>query len=349
STPIAAFGTIDNLTAITPTFNATAVYAGTSLENPIAEFVSGVVTARSGNDLTLTGVTYQAPTGVKSYIASVPVKVGNSTLVTEDGVLVNGLTADAVSVGQQVVVAGLATLNAAGLPTEVDATSGQVRLQSTRLWGTLNSATASSATLNLDALDNLSSSGFNFAGTAADPAAYDVATGALDESAVPTGTLLQVDGIVAPFGSPHPDFTATAITPVSDTTQQLVIQWQDGSAAAQPFVSDGAAGIVIDPKNADLSTIHYLQNGPLKVDLNTLPAYPLITTVGADQSDLQLAVGSTNATNGISVFNSQAAFASGLNSALNGTNRVFRLVASGHYDAAANAFVATRINVALHE
>jgi hypothetical protein len=36
-----------------------------------------------------------------------------------------------------------------------------------------------------------------------------------------------------------------------------------------------------------------------------------------------------------------------LNSALNGTNKVYRLAAFGQYNSASNTFVATRIDVAL--
>ena len=63
-------------------------------------------------------------------------------------------------------------------------------------------------------LDNWSRSAFDFAGTATDGGASDhdayvVNTGALDESGVTAGTLLQLDGLVTPFGTAPPDFTAT--------------------------------------------------------------------------------------------------------------------------------------------
>ena len=94
---------------------------------------------------------------------------------------------------------------------------------------------------------------------------------------------------------------------------------------------------------------HYIATGPSRLDLSTLPTYPLITTVGADQSILDLAVGSATLTTGVSVFNSAAAFVSGVNSALNGTNKIFRLVAYGQYNSATNTFVTSRIHVALEE
>ena len=62
-----------------------------------------------------------------------------------------------------------------------------------------------------------------------------------------------------------------------------------------------------------------------------------------------MAVGSASLTTGVSVFNSAAGFVTGLKSALNGTNKVFRLVAYGQYNASTNTFVAARIHVALEE
>ena len=63
STLIVADGTLDNLVGITPTFNATAIYAGTSQDNPLDEAITGAVSARSGDTVTVLGVTYLVPPG----------------------------------------------------------------------------------------------------------------------------------------------------------------------------------------------------------------------------------------------------------------------------------------------
>ena len=367
STPIAAYGTLDNLSGITPTFNATAVYAGTSQESPIAEAITGVVSSRSGSTVNVLGATYLVPPGFSypplingvavemGYYASVPVTLGESTVVSEDGVAVPGLSAASVSVGQQITVFGEASVDTVNndSPTSMDATAGQVRLQSTPVWGTLNSATAGNASLRALSFGDFGQPNFNFAGTSlagqsTDPLTYAVDTGSLDESGVAAGTLLQVNGLVTPFGSAPPNFIATAITPGTSTLQQLVIEWENGGATA-PFISDGVAGIVVDAANADLGTIHYIRTGPTTVDLSTLPKFPLITTVGANQSDLWLAVGSSALTSGVSVYNSAAKFADALSNTWNGTNKIFRLVAYGQYNSSTNTFVASRIYVALQE
>src|SRR5579871_286353 len=366
-TPMAAYGTLDNLSTITPTFNATAVYAGTSLENQLAEYLSGTVSSRSGSSINLRGVTYFPPSvlsypplvdGVAvstAFYANVPVTLASTTVVSEDGVAASGLSADSISVGQQITVYGQATIDTStGQPTSLDATQGQVRLQSTPLWGTLNSATAGTASLDLLSLGGLDPSTFDFAGTGttsatdATPGSYQVATGSLNESAVAPGTLLQVNGIVTPFGSAPPDFTATSITPASATVQQLVFEWANDSAASAPFSSFNAAGIVVDLANTALGAIRYIRAGPSTVSINSLSSSTTftVTTVGAP-APLVLAVGSEALTTGVSVFTTAPGFATGLHTAIDGTNRVFRLVAYGHYDSGTNTFVASRIYVAL--
>jgi hypothetical protein len=158
-----------------------------------------------------------------------------------------------------------------------------------------------------------------------------------------------VDGTVNPFGSAPPDFTATAITAGTATEQRLVIEWINGGATA-PFLSDSSAGLVVALNNANLGTIHEIRTGPAALDLKTLssfPASPLITTVGADQTRLQLAIGSASLSTGVSVFNSISGFAAALSATFNGTNKIYRLVAVGQYNIGTNTFVASRISVAL--
>jgi hypothetical protein len=350
NTPTAAYGTLGDLSGVTPGFHATAVYVGTSLESPLADHIRGVVSARSGNTLTVHGATSVTRFGIVTILNNATANLGSSTVVSEDGVAASGLTPLSISVGQQLDVSGQNSFDTSGNLT-MDATAGQVRLASTRIWGTLNSATAGSASLDVLSLGNFAPAGFNFAGTGAggqnaNPSAYVVNTGSLDESATAAATLLQVDGTVNPFGSAPPDFTATAITAGTATEQRLVVEWVNGGATA-PFISESSAGVVLDLNNADLGTIHYIRTGPATLDLKTLLASPLITTVGADQTKLRLAIGGASLSTGVSVFNSISGFASALSSTFNGTNKIYRLVAVGQYNSATNTFVASRISVAL--
>ncbi|HEY0766702.1 MAG TPA: hypothetical protein VGD47_01985, partial [Steroidobacteraceae bacterium] len=352
NTPTAAYGTLGDLSGITPGFRATAVYVGTSLESPLADHLTGVVSARSGDTLTVHGASLLTRVGATKFVNNATVTLGSGTVVSEDGVAVSGLTPLSVSVGQQLEASGQGAVDTSGNVT-LDASAGQVRLAATRIWGTLNSATAGSASLNVLSIGNFAPAGFNFAGTGAggqtaNPSAYALNTGSLDQSATAPGTLLQVDGIVNAFGVAPPDFTATAISAGSATEQRLVVEWINGGATA-PFTSASTAGLVVDLNNANLGTIHSIRTGPAALDLKSLAASPLITTVGAAQSNLRLAIGSITPSTGMSVFNSVTGFATALSSTFNGTNKIYRLVAVGRYDSTTNTFVASRISVALQE
>jgi hypothetical protein len=359
NTPLVVYGTLDNLSGVTPTFNATEVYVGLAQESQLAYYLTGTVTARSNNTITVRASDVLTPLGITAYIDSVPVTFGSSTAVFQDGIAASGLSIADVSVGQQLTVAGQATFDSTGTVFEsIDATAGFIRLHPTTLWGTLNS----DGTQDVLSLGRFAPAQLNFTGTGtsghdATPSAYVVDTSAVPAGPIPTtGELLQVQGGVAPFGSAPPDFTARSLTPGPSSLQMLVVNWT-GAGSAAPFTSNSSAGLIVDLADPDLGTTHEIRTGPpnantplmTSLDLKSLPASPLITTTGADQINLQLAVGSTTLSTGISVFNSASAFATAVHSAFNGTNKIFRLVAYGQYDSANNTFVAARISVALHE
>jgi hypothetical protein len=361
--PIVAYGTLDSLSGITPYFNATQVYVGSSQESPLAEYLSGVVTARSGSQITVSNATFLLPVGFpytnnidlySGYYPTVPVTLASSTVVSEDGVDAPNLSIDSISVGQQLMLSGNATIDTTtGLLVSMDASSGQVRLQSTPVWGTLNSATSNSVTLDVLSLANFAPQGFKFAGTGAggqdvSPDNYVVNTGTVDASALAPNTLLQAQGIVAPFGSAPPAFNAATVTQGSATLQQLIIEWVNGGTT-KPFTSINSSGLIVDLANADLGSLRFIRTGPATLDLKSLPQSPLITWVGANPNQLVLAIGSATLTSGISIFNEADEFVSALDTAFNGSNKIFRLVAYGQYNATTNTFVAARINVAIQE
>ena len=357
STPIAAYGTLGSLSTITPSFNATAVYAGTSLEDPLADFLTGTVSAVSGNTLTLHGVSYVPRIGlptIRVFYADIPVTVGPATIMSEDGVAASGLSTQSISVGQRITVSGQATEDSSFLLTSLDATGqaaaapqGQVRLQPTPVWGTLNSGASGSMSLDVLSLGDFAPSALTFTGTGTTSAndavatSYAVDSPGIDESATPAATLLEAVGIVTPFGSAPPDFTASAVTAGTATPQTLVVEWNGG--AASPFSSASSAGLVVDLSNANLSsTVRYIATGPTTTDLTTLPASPTIAFAAGGA--LTLALGSNL---GIDVFNDPSGFATQLSTSLNGTNLVYRLVCVGQYSSATNTFTATQVAVNL--
>jgi hypothetical protein len=362
STLIVAYGTLGDLAGITPTFNATQVYAGAILQTELADQISGVVSARSGDIVTVHGGTFFSVLDQIQFFNDATITLGSGTSVIADGSTTAGLTSSAVSVGQQVTIFGQATLSAS-LALTMDATAGFVRLQPTRLWGTLNSAVPGSASLNMLTLQDYEPAAFSFSGTGAaaaqdaSPTAYLVNTGATDESGTAAGTLLRIDGLVTAFGAAPPDFTATAITPGTATEQELVVAWTDtGSGTVKPFTSYSAAGLIVNLGNANITATHYIRTGPTTVDLTTLPSSPLITTVNVPAASLQLGIGLpvAGATAGTDITvtqtNSAATLAAAITTAFTGStpSPIYSLVAVGQYNSTTNTFNASKININLY-
>jgi hypothetical protein len=157
---------------------------GGSLETNYTENLEGDVIARNGNVLTLTnstlaGATCQLPQGYFEYITSTSanqprrrgnVMIGPATVVTAEGnaSLPSSTTTRSRSGSTSPRSApytsepGIYTIDTV-IPT-TGSTAGQVRLQSTQLFGQLQSAATGSLTMNLQTIDNLPASLFNFAG-----------------------------------------------------------------------------------------------------------------------------------------------------------------------------------------
>lgn len=356
NTPIEAYGTLGDMSTITPGFTATQVYAGTVVSNGEYEHVRGVVSAISGDNLSVIGSTYLYYEGYCesnlcfTYYPTATVDLSASTVVTQDDVDVtaSSLSPHSISVGSQIDAIGVGSTSSTNVLT-LDATAGLVRLQSTPAWGTLISGTSGSATLDLLSLGNtdfaVNSTNFNFAGTGsstagdATAASYEVnttaATTGADQSATTAGTLLRVDGFPTAVGTAPPDLNATDVIAGTSAAADLIVQWSDGGGTTDPFTSYDTAALAMNLANADIAEVLV---GPQVIQLSGTPS---VIISGGNQ----FAIG--NGTNGVSMFASSSSFVSDLGTTLNGSTSVFRVVAVGTYDSATNTFTASRLEVSL--
>ena len=232
-------------TATAANFNVKYVVAGSTLEDIYTQGVEGDVVARNGNVLTVRGVTLQLNDGASQYfVADTPVTLGPSTIVTaDDNSTLTGLNYNSVAVGQHIIARGIAaeptattlTLDASGATAT---NTGSVRLISTPLWGSLVSSATGSVNVNLSTISNWPVSDFNFAGNGSTaPAAtnFMVDIGTLPLPTATVGAPLWINGIVAPFGSAPPDFTATSVN------DELSVQMVGG---VPPSVTCGQGPVV---------------------------------------------------------------------------------------------------------
>ena len=282
----AAFGTLD---PTSQTFTARSVLAGSSLEGDVDQ-ISGTVIARTGNALTVHGAHLQSG----DFLAgNSTVTIGAATAVTAQGQTsaAPAHTIAEISVGSLIDAFGTATKDGSGHFT-LDATAGRVRLDFTQVQGVLNVAGTGQITMQLDSIDRLPASLFDFSGTGAapgvptDPAKYVLSTGNLDVSSFAAGGSLLGIGFVAPFGSAPPDFDAVTLADVSQDDNsgkgaQMDIDWGDAGTAV-PFKALDAHHLDLDVSNAAIGSHHRIQVDPQDIDIKALATDPSI--VGASSA-----------------------------------------------------------------
>ncbi len=355
ATMVAAFGTLQTGTQM---FSATNVFAGTSLENPGGDQVSGTVIARDQTSLSLRGVTWSHHDDDFEFeLKDVTVNIGANTAVTEEGQMGTFTVAD-ISVGQRVDVFGVevnpdnsgpGSSSSHGAKT-FDATAGQIRLAITPAWGVVTSTAANTVTLNLQSLGGLPPSVFNFAGTGtstatdATPAAYVVNTGSLALTGLAANAPARVFGFVTPFGMAPPDFTATTLVNFSAVTDYLAVGWgKTGSATAFTGLTGTSTSLMLDLANVGNTKL--IQTGPLQVDLTTLAAPPKIVPDPTSMNGI-FTIGHEGHFR-TDNFNAFADFVAALSKDLDGSTTVVAVTAAGQYDSATDTFTATRVAVLL--
>jgi hypothetical protein len=301
------------------TFYPVYVIAGSTLEDQYTEGLSGFVTARDGDTLTLSGSTLILNTAeVFSYCgagvaqcdsAETHLLVGPGTIVTaDDNASLTGLTSDSVSVGQYVSARGIYSIPASGIVT-LDATgtsstnTGSVRLMPSEVWGSLVSSGSGSLVMDLQSINDWPVSAYNFAGNGAtaaqnpSPAAFAVNTGSL---ALPAGLVagdsVWISGLMSPFGSAPPDFNAAAVN--SEASVQVAPG--NGTSAGTPTPagtqSCGVGSQVCDPASLQVlwtttpgTTLPFIgfSTTGFSVDLGNAELIAAVIRIGPESIDLR--------------------------------------------------------------
>ena len=344
-----AFGT---LSTTDHSFTASRVLAGTSVAMPSFDGLIGVVTARTGNTLSVRGATLHSHMDHHDRFSpkTVTLSIGDSTAFTVAGQPAAAPTASWPSVGSAITAFGTSGTDSGGNPT-FDATAGRVRLEITTLWGFPVATSPGQVTLNVQAIEGLPPADFNFAGTGttsaqdSNPAMYVVTTGTLPLPTVSSTSPIRYIGIVQPFGSAPPDFNANTQVDFADVFAKLDVDFGDGSMAA--FSTVGADSVVINLADPLLGHEHVIQAGPLVIDLTTLPASPTIVPDATGPNMFAIDGASGSGGGMLNVYLSYADFETALTAKLTGTTKVGRVLALGHYDQASNTFTARQIDVIL--
>jgi hypothetical protein len=382
SAKIAAFGTTQSTTQAL--IAATNVLAGTSLESPGQDQLSGTVIARTQTTLTVRAATWTEADGDFDFEPhDAKVTIGASTGVVEQGNIGTFTTAD-ISVGQHIEAFGAATRGSDHALT-LDAGNGQIRLDVTPVWGIVTSLQPGTLSMTLQSLDGLPAMAFDFSGTGSSPAndasasAYVVNTGTLDQSAFAVSGFTGARGFVTPFGSAPPDFAAetliglpalqaqlnvhfdhggstTAFAPLTGASTSLLLQLPaaNGGNDSNSGSSNGGGnnsgsgsgnGSSGGPGDSNGGNDNSLHIGPQNINLQNVPSPLTIAPDPSGNGD----VFTINQSGPMQseTFNDFASFVTALAADLTGNVAVHAVSASGRYDVSTNTLTATRIAVVL--
>jgi hypothetical protein len=249
-TKVAAFGTVQE--GNQPSFTATMVLAGSSLERPGEDSISGTVIARSQTTLTVRDATWSGSDGDFDFeTKDTTVMIGPATAVTEEGHAGSFSIAD-ISPGQKVDASGSVSKGSDGAVT-VDSTAGEVDLDVTRASGIVTLLSDGSLTLNLESLGGLPTDVFDFSGTGsstasdASPSAYVVNTGTLTQSGLSVNSSALALGFVTGFGTAPPDFNADTLITAPSIEADLRLRFgRHGSTTVFTDLTSSSTSLVID-------------------------------------------------------------------------------------------------------
>lgn len=272
-TAVVALG---NLNTAARRFEASEVYAGSSVPFGTSDVLTGNVVARSGDQLTVRGANLQRQSGSITFHDLVTVLVGPNTRVTQQAVANPGaLDKDSLSVGQRIMAFG-ALDSATGTLDATDPARGPVRMLVTSLSGNAT-VTGGNLEVAVQHIGGRPVSAYNFAGTGgtpgddANPTAYEIETGTLSLTGL-DGAPVRVRGHVRPFGSAPKDFRAISVANLRTQTADLLVGWNPVTSA--PFASNTAAGLTLDLTGSP--TLHHVWRSGVATDLSALGSAPVV-------------------------------------------------------------------------
>jgi len=349
-----AFGT---LATADHSFTARRVLAGSGIEDDQRDLLSGNVLSRTGNTLIVGGVRLDRRDGRFGFErGTATVTVGANTQVTREGQGSGTFSIADISVGQRIEVMGVAGASASSSsagPVTIDATAGRVRLAYTHVFGTVKTKATGALTVALQGIDGREPAQFNFAGTGAstaqdaDPANYEVGTGALDVSGLGVGAYTRLFGFVSAFGTAPPDFRAESLVDFSAARSELGLSWGIAGSTS-PFTAISATGITVDLAPVVLRGSITL--GGRLIDVHTLSTG--LALLPATQGNLLFAIAHRSGASSsarVENFSAFGDFTTKLSSSLTGSTAVLRLVANGQFDAVTGAFRANQLLVVLSD
>ena len=323
-------------------FIAREVYAGSSVPHGTRDVLTGHVTARAGDVLTVRGASIKSAERTLLFNDTVSLLIGGDTRVTQQALHTSGLNKDDISVGQRIMVFG--ELSDQQTDTlQLDATNGHVRMLTTTIIGTVNSIDDQILSMGVQAIGLRRVAIFDFSGTGsdgndADPENYEVSMASLNTSTLSPSDPVKIRGFASAFGQAPPDFLARTVVDVLSERALMLVSWQNRGVVA-PFAEISPDGLVVDLTNT--SRLHHLFRLVFVTDLNDLLAQPTCKPTENGRGCFTI---SRNGS--MQVYTSFAEFEEDLESMLDGRgNLVKRISASGAFDDATTTLTTRTMTV----
>ena len=193
-------------------FEATEVYAGSSVPGGDLDVVRGTVVSRDVDDrIVVKGATLFRSDGAVLFNDKVTVQLDASTTVTRQ-LQLGTFSIDDISVGQRIAVFGMIT-NDMVSDLQMSAVNGYARMRLSSLHGDVLALSDGDTILrmNLDAINGRSISIYDFSGTGSSATDYQVESGSLSLDNLLSGDSIAVRGFPTAFGTTPPDYTAHSI------------------------------------------------------------------------------------------------------------------------------------------
>lgn len=257
-------------------FVAREVYAGSSVPGGDRDVVTGVVIARSGDELNVRGATLIRAGGSVEVSATILVRLASTTRVKQQG-SASLLNSQAISVGQRLTVFG--TLNADA--TSLDASDGFARMLVTNLRGTRVAAVGvpenpPPLVMDLQRIQGRPVTLFDFSGTGsepandADPQVYEIDTADLNLASIADNSPVWVKGFVRPFGAAPMDFNALSVTDLSGVDASLALNW--AAPNREPYTRDTSSSVQLNLSG--VAQFHHFGQGGVLLDMLDLSTAP---------------------------------------------------------------------------
>ncbi len=332
-TPVIAFGQANKETS--QNYLAHQVHVGSSVPWAGSDVLKGIITQRSGNDITIEGAVLELEDQAGHFRQTVEMQVSENSTVT--GYRLGDADITNLSIGQKVLAFG----DFDGDSNTFNAEESNIRIKVNQVVGEV--IQTSPLQLALSYINKRPVEVFNFNGTGvsdvedAKPESYEIATSDLDLSTIEATEWLQVRGYPSAFGSAPLDFEALSIInpDFSSHAAKLHVRWTSDSTNNVNITNEA---LVLNP-----------ETGQSKLHLKGIPSANVlnlsIETVKGNAEQGRYSILTQGS--GIDIYVEFSSFVSALNAKLSNSLEVVHLTATGIFSESRHDLEASNITVRL--